>query len=68
MFDSLNKKHPGAMKNLAQYLQFEAADKKGVENPSSPVSVAAHVRKQHIWYTLYVRSIHPIGSHSRQLL
>ncbi|KAF9777986.1 hypothetical protein BJ322DRAFT_1114528 [Thelephora terrestris] len=46
VFDSLNGKHPGAMKNLAQYLRFEATDKKGVENPSSPETMIAHVPTQ----------------------
>lgn len=44
IFDSLNGKHPGAMKNLAQYLRFEAMDKKGIENPSSPETTAALVK------------------------
>jgi len=46
VFDSLNGKHPGAMRNLAQYLRFEAMDKKGVENPSSPETLAALVPNQ----------------------
>jgi hypothetical protein len=32
------------MKNLAQYIQFEAEDKKGVENPDYPETIAAPVR------------------------
>ena len=31
------------MKNLSQYLRFEATDKKGIENPSSPDGLAALV-------------------------
>lgn len=46
IFDSLNGKHPGAMKNLAQYLRFEAMDKKRIENPSSPEATAALVPTQ----------------------
>ncbi|KAF9649915.1 cysteine proteinase, partial [Thelephora ganbajun] len=46
VFDSLNGKHPGAMKNLVQYLRFEATDKKGIDNPSSPEAMAAHVPTQ----------------------
>ena len=44
VFDSLNGKHPGAQKNLTQYLRYEATDKKGVENPTPPEAMAAHVR------------------------
>ena len=43
VFDSLNGKHPGATKNLSQYLRFEAMDKKGIENSSSPEGMAALV-------------------------
>jgi hypothetical protein len=68
MFDSLNGKHPGAMKNLGQYLRFEATDKKGIENPSSPETKAAHVRIDPGQYTLCAPSFDFTGSYSRQLL
>ena len=31
-FDSLGGKHPGAIRNLGNYLQMEARDKKGLDN------------------------------------
>ena len=52
VFDSLNGKHPGAMKNLAQYLRFEAMDKKGIDNPSSPETMNALVSTDPSQYAL----------------
>jgi len=43
------------MKNLSQYLRFEAMDKKGIENPSSPETMAALVRQTPI-STTYMRA------------
>lgn len=67
VFDSLNGKHPGAMKNLSHYLRFEATDKKGIENPSFPEGIAALVRANPNQWA-YVPLITLSGSHSRQLL
>ena len=39
------------MRNLAQYLRFEAMDKLGINNADYPEAIAVPVRMTHITYT-----------------